>query len=76
MYALGKDYWGQGYATEAAAAWVRYAFDILKLKRLVVCPAKANIASVRVLEKLGFRIEDDPLEEESVLAFKENNYIQ
>ncbi|BAZ26466.1 putative acetyltransferase [Kalymmatonema gypsitolerans NIES-4073] len=76
MYALGKDYWGQGYATEAAAAWVRYAFEILKLKRLVVCPAKANIASVRVLEKLGFRIEDDPLEEGSVLAFKENNCIK
>lgn len=72
MYKLGRAYWGQGYATEAAQAWVEYAFERAGLRRLVVCPHKANVASVRVLEKLGFRIEDDWLEPESVLAFLEN----
>ena len=72
MYKLGRTYWRQGYATEASQAWVKYGFDVAGLKRLVVCPHKANIASVRVLEKLGFRIEDDWLESESVLAFLEN----
>lgn len=72
MYKLGRAYWGQGYATESSQAWVEYAFEVAKLKRLVVCPHKANLASVRVLEKLGFRIEDDWLEPESVLAFLEN----
>jgi ribosomal-protein-alanine N-acetyltransferase len=72
MYKLGSSYWGQGYATEASQAWVKYAFEIAGLRRLVVCPHKANIASVRVLEKLGFRIEDDWLEPESVIAFLEN----
>jgi len=72
MYKLGQAYWMQGYATEAAQAWVEYAFEVVGLRRLVVCPHKANIASVRVLEKLGFRIEDDWLEPESVLAFLEN----
>lgn len=69
MYTLGKAYWGYGYATEASQAWVKYAFEVVKLKRLVVCPHKANVASVRVLEKLGFRFKDDPLEPECVLAF-------
>ncbi|MEM8674472.1 MAG: GNAT family N-acetyltransferase [Cyanobacteria bacterium P01_G01_bin.67] len=72
MYKLGKNYWRQGYATEASQAWIEYAFEIAKLKRLVVCPHKDNIASVRVLEKLGFRIEDDWQEPESCLAFLEN----
>lgn len=72
MYKLGRAYWRQGYATEAAQAWVEYAFEVAGLRRLVVCPHKVNIASVRVLEKLGFRIEDDWLEPESVLAFLEN----
>ena len=73
MYKLGRNYWGQGYATETAEAWVKYAFEVAGLRRLVVCPHKANIGSVRVLEKLGFRIEDDWLEPESVLAFLENS---
>ena len=72
MYKLGKAYWGQGYATEASEAWIKYAFEVANLMRLVVCPHKANIASIRVLEKLGFRIEDDWLEPDSVLAFLEN----
>ncbi|MEA5506431.1 GNAT family N-acetyltransferase [Halotia wernerae UHCC 0503] len=72
MYTLGKVYWGYGYATEASQAWLKHAFEVVKLERLVVCPHKANVASVRVLEKLGFRFEDDPLELECVLAFLEN----
>jgi [ribosomal protein S5]-alanine N-acetyltransferase len=72
MYKLGRAYWKQGYATESSQAWVKYAFEVAGLRRLVVCPQKANTASVRVLEKLGFRIEDDWLEPESVLAFLEN----
>ncbi|MDJ0573620.1 MAG: GNAT family N-acetyltransferase [Xenococcaceae cyanobacterium MO_234.B1] len=72
MYKLGRAYWGQGYATEASQAWIKYGFEIASLKRLVVCPHKANTASIRVLEKLGFSIEDDWLEPESVLAFLDN----
>lgn len=71
MYALGKPYWNNGYATEMARAWVNYAFQHAGLRRLVVGPARANGASIRVLEKVGFRIEDDPLDPASVLAFLE-----
>jgi hypothetical protein len=72
MYVIGTPYWNNGYATELGAAWVNYAFRHAGLQRLVVGPARANVASVRVLEKLGFRIEDDPLKPESVVAFLEH----
>jgi len=71
MYTLGKEFWGKGYATEAGREWVRYAFLEMGLKRLVDCPARANGASIRVLEKLGFSIEDYPQNPERVLAVLE-----
>jgi ribosomal-protein-alanine N-acetyltransferase len=72
MFTLGKEFWGKGYATEAGCAWVRYAFETMKLKRLVACPARDNLGSVRVLRKLGFTIQENPLEPKRVLAILEN----
>jgi RimJ/RimL family protein N-acetyltransferase len=54
-YRLARKHWGKGYATEAGAACVRYAFEVLGLPRLVAHAVPENAASVRVLEKLGFR---------------------
>jgi RimJ/RimL family protein N-acetyltransferase/pimeloyl-ACP methyl ester carboxylesterase len=53
-YGLRRDRWGRGYATEAAQACVRHAFDALRLDRIVADVDPANAASVRVLEKCGF----------------------
>lgn len=53
-YALGKFYWGQGYATEAAGELVRFAFEELKEPRVVASYALDNPASASVLAKLGF----------------------
>jgi RimJ/RimL family protein N-acetyltransferase len=52
-YWLGKPYWGQGYATEAARRLVAYAFDDLKVEFLIAGWFHDNPASGRVLEKLG-----------------------
>jgi len=73
MYTLGKDWWGRGIATEAARAWVAHAFGVCALRRLLVGPLKDNRRSIRVLEKLGFSIGDDPLDPASVLAVLENH---
>ena len=53
-YLLGKPYWGQGYATEAARATVRFAFEHTQWERVVAAIVPANIASNRVLDHLGF----------------------
>lgn len=50
---LRRDHWGQGYATEAAAASRDYAFGPLGQKRLVAAIHPDNLASRRVAEKIG-----------------------
>ncbi len=47
----------KGYATEIANALTRFAFDVLDARRVEICAAEFNIASRRVIEKLGFELE-------------------
>ena len=54
---MGKDWWGQGYATEAARAVLRYGFEELKLNRIYAHHMTKNPASGRVLAKIGMRRE-------------------
>lgn len=58
-YRLLPDYWGQGLATEAALASVRYGFDQLGLKRIIGLAMPENLASIRVLEKAGLRYAEE-----------------
>ena len=53
-YLLSRDAWGKGYATEAARACLRYAFETLKFPQLIALTAPPNTASQHVLEKIGF----------------------
>ena len=53
-YALARDAWGRGYATEAVEALVAFAFDALALHRLEADVDPRNARSIRVLERLGF----------------------
>lgn len=52
-YALAKEFWGKGYATEAASAFLRYGFTELHIEKIVAVANPANTASRRVMEKLG-----------------------
>lgn len=62
-YNFGRAYWGQGYATEAMRALIRFARDTLGLRTLVARYAKENPASGNVLRKLGFQyVRDIPYE--------------
>jgi ribosomal-protein-alanine N-acetyltransferase len=47
-----------GFATEAALASVRFGFTDLGLKRIIGLAMPENVASVRVLEKIGLRYAD------------------
>ena len=55
FYLLKERYWGKGLATEAAAAVLGYAFGELGLARVDSAAAFENIASKRVMEKIGMR---------------------
>lgn len=54
-YWLGKPYWMNGYATEAAHALCCYSFDVERLARLTSSHFVGNEGSRNVLLKLGFR---------------------
>ena len=60
-YRLARASWGQGIATEAAGALVDHAFARLALPRVVAVTYPENLASRRVLAKLGF-VHDGPRE--------------
>lgn len=50
---LHPDYWGRGLATEGGRASLRYGFETLELDRIISVYAPGNVASARVMEKLG-----------------------
>ena len=56
-YELAPEFWGQGYATEAAQAMLSFGFQVLKLRRIWAQCISANIGSWRVMEKIGMRRE-------------------
>jgi ribosomal-protein-alanine N-acetyltransferase len=56
-FRLAQTHWGKGLATEAASAWLRAAFDDFHIERLTAFVHPGNVASIRVLEKLGFHFE-------------------
>lgn len=56
-YCYDRAAWGHGYATEAARAMLRFGFEELGLHRVWAGCDPANLASARVLEKLGMTLE-------------------
>ncbi len=52
-WTLGREYWGRGYATEAALAVREHAFGELGLRRLISLIAEENVASAAVAGRLG-----------------------
>ncbi len=65
-YCFDDAAWGHGYATEAARALLRWAFDTLDLNRVQAETDTRNVASARVLEKLGF-LREGTLREDCVV---------
>ena len=59
-WALRPEHWGLGYATEAASAMVAYAFESLRLRRIVATTEHDNARSIAVMRRLGMRIERNP----------------
>lgn len=60
-YALAREAWGKGFATEMATASLDVGFRRLSLRDVVAFAEPDNLASRRVMEKVGFRYERDIL---------------
>lgn len=55
-YWIGQDYWGRGYATEAARALIKKGFFRDGVRRFHCAHFTENAGSQRVIAKLGFRL--------------------
>jgi RimJ/RimL family protein N-acetyltransferase len=70
-YLLAPTCWGRGLATEAARLALDFAFNELELHRVFAVVNEQNPASIRVLEKLGFRREARHVED----AFDDGEWL-
>jgi len=52
---LARRFWGHGYVTEAARAWLAFGFDELGLGEIVSFAVRTNRRSTAVMERLGMR---------------------
>jgi RimJ/RimL family protein N-acetyltransferase len=66
-YWIGKNYWGKGVATKALSEFL----DHIETRPLYGHVARHNVASIRVLQKCGFRISGE--EQEGVILKLEAN---
>lgn len=53
-YRLAPQFWGRGMATEIVRATLAYGFEHLGLRSIIAIVQPANVASVRVIQKVGF----------------------
>ncbi|MDO7854372.1 GNAT family N-acetyltransferase [Hymenobacter convexus] len=54
-YRFRPQFWGQGYGSEAAQAWLEYGFQTLRLPRICAYADAENAGSRRILTKIGLR---------------------
>lgn len=57
---LGRQYWGSGYATEAASAWLAYAFESLRAPRVISIADAPNARSIAVMRRIGMSFDHAP----------------
>jgi ribosomal-protein-alanine N-acetyltransferase len=53
-YLLAQKHWGKGFGTEAARAAMQYGFEKLNFPEIIAMTDSENVASQKVLEKIGF----------------------
>lgn len=62
---LAREHWGNGFATEAATAWLDHGFDALHLSKIISITDRPNLRSLAVMRRLGMvfdhegEVEDD-----------------
>lgn len=67
---LAYPHWGNGYATEAASAWLDYAFDALELPRVISVTDPPNTRSLGVMRRLGMTFEREADVEDGGIVFR------
>lgn len=83
-YWLGETYWGRGIITAALKAITHHAFNELNLIRVYAMPFARNTASIKVLEKVGYKqegllrwsaIKDDVVLDKLIFAYLSSDWL-
>lgn len=74
-YKIHRDYWNNGYTTEAVHHMLNYGFNVLNLHRIEAGCATENIASIRVLEKVGMSREGMKRKNLPIRGIWKDNYF-
>jgi RimJ/RimL family protein N-acetyltransferase len=72
FYGLAREYWGQGLATEAGQALIRYGFETLKLSRITSVAFRENVRSASIMRRVGMTVGPHPSNAEEVLGVIQN----
>ena len=62
-YRLNEKFWGKGYASEATLAWLNYGFNVMNIDIMTAAAHTNNIASNRILQKIGMTETEKYLED-------------
>jgi RimJ/RimL family protein N-acetyltransferase len=62
-YRLNEKFWKKGYASEASFAWLDYGFNVMQIEIMEAAAHTDNIASNRILQKIGLKMTEQYLEE-------------
>ena len=62
-YRLNEKFWGKGYASEASFAWLEYGFMVMKINVMEAAAHTDNIASNRILQKIGLKMTEKYMED-------------
>ena len=71
---LAREYWGHGYATEAAASWLEHGFTSLELPRIIAVTDSPNLRSIAVMRRLGMTFDHEVDLEEDGVPFRATVY--
>ncbi|MFV7236597.1 GNAT family N-acetyltransferase [Flavobacterium sp. ZB4R12] len=62
-YRLNEKFWKKGYASEASFTWLDYGFNVMKIKIMSAAAHTDNIASNKILQKIGMVLTEQYLED-------------
>lgn len=57
VYLLDEPYWNKGVATEISRAIIKFGFEVNNFPRIIAMTRPENLASIRVMEKVGMKLE-------------------
>ena len=71
---LAREYWGHGYASEAAASWLDYAFGEAGRPRVIAVTDTPNVRSIAVMRRLGMSFDHETVLEDDGVPFDATIY--